>query len=355
MKRPRTRALLPQSVARLVGLAALAAVGALEWQRLVGGLGSGRALLWVAGRRGGRGRGAGRRARAGRLPAARARAAGGGVRRRCSPATGSRAPASICSSRRHWDELLSGLGGGLQALGTVRLPYVSTDPWPRIVLELLGAELLILAGLLTFWPRAATPAPQPRVPLAAARPRLPVRRARRAAGRHRLAGRLARRRRARCCSGSTLAALTVCFLWLERLPLQARARRRGAAGGGARGRAAAGGGGRPRRAVVRLPLVRGEPRPRRSDPLLVDAELRADHLAARRQRGDAGRLQASRCTGRRATSTSSTTWRVDHALAAAGATSATSRSRPTSRRTGRTRPRGRARSRSASAGCGSPT
>ena len=59
---------------------------------------------------------------------------------------------------KHWDELLSGLGGGLQALGTVRLPYVSADPWPRVVLELLGAELLILAGLLTFWPRAATAA-----------------------------------------------------------------------------------------------------------------------------------------------------------------------------------------------------
>ena len=41
---------------------------------------------------------------------------------------------------RRWDELLSGLGGGLQALGTVRLPYRSADPWPRIVLELLGAR-----------------------------------------------------------------------------------------------------------------------------------------------------------------------------------------------------------------------
>ena len=39
---------------------------------------------------------------------------------------------------RHWDELLAGLGGGLQALGTVRLPYSSADPWPRVALELLG-------------------------------------------------------------------------------------------------------------------------------------------------------------------------------------------------------------------------
>ena len=43
----------------------------------------------------------------------------------------------------------------MQTLGTVRLPYASADPWPRIVLELLGTELLILAGLLTFWPRLA--------------------------------------------------------------------------------------------------------------------------------------------------------------------------------------------------------
>ena len=55
---------------------------------------------------------------------------------------------------RHWDELASGLSGGLQALGTVRLPYVSVDPWPRIALQVLGAELLVMAGLLTFWPRA---------------------------------------------------------------------------------------------------------------------------------------------------------------------------------------------------------
>ena len=119
---------------------------------------------------------------------------------------------------RRWDELLSGLGGGLQALGTVRLPYVSADPWPRIVLELLGAELLILAGLLTFWPRAAT-VDQPRVPLTppdrgypfvalavllvvVASPVVSL------GGTRSLV------------LGLTLAALTVCFLWLERLPLR---------------------------------------------------------------------------------------------------------------------------------------
>ena len=65
---------------------------------------------------------------------------------RCSPATRCRAPGSSCCARATGTSWSSGLGGGLQALGTVRLPYVSADPWPRIVLELLGAELLILAG-----------------------------------------------------------------------------------------------------------------------------------------------------------------------------------------------------------------
>ena len=139
----------------LVGLAALGAVGALEWQRLVA-----RAQLRArAAVGGGRGGGGGRRA------ARRARAGAAGCA--CWRCRRSRSLALFAGywlsgagldllKPRHWDDLLSGLGGGLQALGTVRLPYVSADPWPRIVLELLGAELLILAGLLTFWPRAAT-------------------------------------------------------------------------------------------------------------------------------------------------------------------------------------------------------
>ena len=41
-------ALVPVWAARLVGFAALASLGALQWQRMVAGLSSGRALLWVA-------------------------------------------------------------------------------------------------------------------------------------------------------------------------------------------------------------------------------------------------------------------------------------------------------------------
>src|SRR5688500_2044915 len=43
----RPPALLPPAVARLGGFAALALLGALQWQRMVAGMSSGRALLWV--------------------------------------------------------------------------------------------------------------------------------------------------------------------------------------------------------------------------------------------------------------------------------------------------------------------
>ena len=198
-------------------------------------------------------------------------------------------------------------------------------------------ELLILAGLLTFWPRSAVGAGRARA-ADAARARLPVRRAGGADRRRRLAGRLARRDGASLLLGLALAALTVCFLWLERLPLRPGLGVAGLLAVALVGRAADRGGGRPRRAVVRLPLVRREPRPRRPGALLVDAELRADHLAARRQRGHARSSPASRCTGRRATSTSSTDSRGRRARTPRRHRRATSRSRPTCPRTGRDRP-----------------
>ena len=211
-----TSALLPQWVARIAGLASLGSVGALEWQRLVGGLSSGRALLWVA---------AAVASAVAVLAAGRARA---GWPRRL--ALGVVAVVALLAGYRlsgaglgllrprRWDELGAGIGGGVQALGTVRLPYVSVDPWPRIALELLGAELLILAGLLTFWPRSQAE-PDSRVPLVArdrgypfaalgvlfvvvASPVVSL------GGTRPLV------------LGVTLAALTVCFLWLERLPLK---------------------------------------------------------------------------------------------------------------------------------------
>jgi transglutaminase-like putative cysteine protease len=108
---------------------------------------------------------------------------------------------------RRWDELGSGVISGAQALSTVRLPYDGADPWPGLVLELLGAGLVMVSALLSFWPRASggrgypflglaallVLAAAPVVSLGGTRPLL---------------------------LGATLTLLTVCFLWLERLPLR---------------------------------------------------------------------------------------------------------------------------------------
>ncbi len=214
---PGSRALLPQWLARLLGFAALAALGALEWQRLVSGLSSGRALLWVLAAVGG---------------AVAVLAVGRPGGRRRSAALVACAPAALLAGYvasgadlyllkpRHWGELASGVVGGAQALGTVRLPYASADPWPGIALELLGAELLVLAGLLTFWPRSARAAPEER--------QLRVPGATRGYPFVALAALLVLVASPVVSLGGTrplvlgiaLSTLTVCFLWLERLPLK---------------------------------------------------------------------------------------------------------------------------------------
>src|SRR4051794_18876099 len=136
---------------------------------------------------------------------------------------------------RNWDQLVSGLATGLQALGTVKLPYGSVDPWPSIALQVLGAELLVLAALIAFWPRL------PRSALAAAEVQGPW------TGTSGDAASVARFAppergypfialavlliviaspvvslggRSSLLLGLAIAGLTVCFLWLERLPLR---------------------------------------------------------------------------------------------------------------------------------------
>src|SRR3954471_174283 len=196
-------ALMPQWAARLLGFAALALVAALEWRRLIAHMGPGRAVAWVI----------------------VATAAGGAVvaasrlsgRRRGlalvavvvgAPLAGylvSGADPSLLKPR-HWGDLITGVAGGTQSLGTVRLPYDAQDPWPEIALQLLGAGLLVLAGLLAVWPRARGRG-YPFLSLVAlmvliASPVVSL------GGRRSLG------------LGAVLAALTVCFLWLERLPLR---------------------------------------------------------------------------------------------------------------------------------------
>jgi transglutaminase-like putative cysteine protease len=197
-------ALLPAWVARLAGFAALACLGVSQWQRMVDGLPSTRPLVWV---------GLAVLAAAGVL-------AGDRVPERArSFAMIAVALAGLLAAYlsaglelgllrpRRIDELGSGLVSGSQALSTVRLPYEGADPWPALVLQLLGSALVMIAGLLAFWPRAGGSrgypflslgsllvlTASPVVSMGGTRPLL---------------------------LGTALTVLTVCFLWLERLPLR---------------------------------------------------------------------------------------------------------------------------------------
>jgi protein-glutamine gamma-glutamyltransferase len=197
-------ALLPVWAARLLGFAALASLGALQWQRMVQGLSSGRALLWVA---------AAVAAVAAVLACERLRARGQAILVVTALALVAAVAVSglelVYLKPGRWDELVEGVAGGAQSLGTVRLPYAGADAWPRVALEVCGSVLLTLAGLLAVWPRGSGSdgrgypflalvallvlVVSPVVSLGGTRPLL---------------------------LGAAIAALTVCFLWLERLPLR---------------------------------------------------------------------------------------------------------------------------------------
>jgi transglutaminase-like putative cysteine protease len=196
-------ALVPVWAARLVGFAALASLGALQWQRMVAGLSSGRALLWAA---------------AAVAAAAAVVACDRLPPRARGPGTVAVAVVAVIAAfvvsgidvaylkPRNWHDLVDGLATGAQSLGTVRMPYDGPDPWPRAALEVGGSLLLVVAGLVACWPRARTrgypflallallvAVVSPVVSLGGTRPIL---------------------------LGTAIAALTVCFLWLERLPLR---------------------------------------------------------------------------------------------------------------------------------------
>jgi transglutaminase-like putative cysteine protease len=196
-------ALVPVWAARLVGFAALASLAALQWQRMVAGESSARALLWVA-----VATAAGAAVFAcDRLPGSR-RGIGTvlvAVLALIGAVVVSGIPLDLLRPR-NWGELTDGLASGAQSLGTVRLPYDGPDFWPEATLEVGGALLLTVAALVACWPRAhargypflalialLVAVVSPVVSLGGTRPLL---------------------------LGLVIAALTVCFLWLERLPLR---------------------------------------------------------------------------------------------------------------------------------------
>jgi len=243
--RRRPAALVPAVRARLAGFIALAALGALEWQRMVAGYASARALLWVlvaavgawllvraARGRTGQARWSRRPRRTGQARSSRDAPSG----LLCAGVAAATLVAAVLFSGlelvllepARWTELFDGLVRGAETVGAVRLPYEGPDPWPVRILELWGALLCAVAALLAVWPRtprtssAATGTQRdtqrtssvgtgglgypflslavllvlvasPVVAVGGARPAL---------------------------LGLVLTALTVAFLWLERLPLR---------------------------------------------------------------------------------------------------------------------------------------
>jgi transglutaminase-like putative cysteine protease len=199
-------------VARLGAFATLALLGALQWQRMAVDLSAGDAVLWV-------------------LVAVAAAAAllwADRPRRWRAALTIAVVPLALLAAYatsglslallkpRRLDELNAGLSHGAEALASVEMPYAGADPWPSVTLQLLGAVLCVTAALLAFWPRTQRASfagtsdlgrgypflslalllvvvASPVVSLGGAQP---------------------------VALGAVLTALTVCFLWLERLPLR---------------------------------------------------------------------------------------------------------------------------------------
>ena len=200
-KRPAT--LIPAPAARILGFGLLALLGATEWLRMTDGGGLLAALPWVlaavlVGETVGA---AGTLSPRLRVPAALLAAAAGLV---LAALVSGLEPRLLAP--RHWDELGSGVGRGLEALSGVTLPYTGADPWPDVTLRLGGALFVVLAAILASWPRAdgrgfsffalavlLTLVIWPVTAIGSTRSLV---------------------------LGCAIAALTVTFLWLERLPLR---------------------------------------------------------------------------------------------------------------------------------------
>ena len=196
-------ALLSEPLSRTLGFGLLALLGAAEWWRMIDGANLLGALGWVC---------------AGILVAEAVRAAAGVPTRWRSLAAGLATALGLVLSALvsgleprllepvHWPELARGVERGLQALSSVALPYQGADPWPEITVRLGGALLVAVAAALYAWPRdrdrgfsflaLAVLLVLVVTPIAALGSSRSL------------------------VLGGALACLTVCFLWLDRMPLR---------------------------------------------------------------------------------------------------------------------------------------
>ena len=203
-----------------------------------------------------------------------------------------------------WDDLVSGMSQGIGSTPAITVPYRGIDEWVRTAILSGGTALLALAAAARLLAAARRDAGLP--DRGRGGPRHPLRRP---------------DRRAR--SPLALLRRRAVLHPPRRLPV-ARARPLRPAGGrrdlrgghrDRRGDHRAAPGQRP--AVVRLRELRREARAHEGRGVLVDAQLRAASVVARRARAAAHQDHRARPTGRRPTSTTST--------ACAGATGPPSR------------------------------
>jgi transglutaminase-like putative cysteine protease len=105
---------------------------------------------------------------------------------------------------RAWDELADGIGQGLSAVPTVRVPYHGAEEWTRVVIVLGGGLLVGLGALLAFVPRRGGKLGYPAAAalVLGALYLVPVMQHE---GEHPFAG------------GAAFALLVALFLWLERI------------------------------------------------------------------------------------------------------------------------------------------
>jgi hypothetical protein len=57
----------------------------------------------------------------------------------------------------HWDDLVSGMTGGISTTPAITVPYRGVDEWARIAIVAGGTGLICLSALLAFWPCALRP------------------------------------------------------------------------------------------------------------------------------------------------------------------------------------------------------